>query len=120
MGLERFKVSLEKGLFLAMFSQVFYLILSRADGRYLVAKPKATAQETEASYLLMFHEHFDALSYLNAHGSDIAERFAVESVSGNQLKSLLNRWGFTGVGIVQDPLVPQIEFFSHNPSWFQT
>jgi hypothetical protein len=58
----------------------------------------------------MFREHFDALSYLNTHGSDVADRFAVESVSGTQLKNLLKRWGFTGVGIVQDPLVPQIEF----------
>ena len=92
-----------------MFSQIYYLILSRADGRYLVAKP----QESEESYLLMFLEGFDALSYLNAHGANVAERFAVESVSGNQLKGILQRWGFTGVGIVQDPLVPQIEFLTY-------
>lgn len=92
-----------------MFSQIYYLILSRADGRYLVAKP----QESEESYLLMFRERFDALSYLNAHGSNVADRFAVESVSGNQLKGVLQRWGFTGVGIVQDPLVPQIEFLTY-------
>lgn len=94
-----------------MFSQIYYLILSRADGRYLVAQPQGSADSTGASYLLMFREHFDALSYLNAHGFDVADRFAVESVSGSQLKNLLKRWGFTGVGIVQDPLVPQIEFF---------
>lgn len=93
-----------------MFSQIHYLILSRADGRYLVAKPNASDDPTAASYLLMFREHFDALSYLNTHGADVADRFAVESVSGTQLKGLLKRWGFTGVGIVQDPLVPQIEF----------
>jgi hypothetical protein len=96
-----------------MFSQIYYLILSRADGRYLVAKPQASTQESEESYLLMFRERFDALSYLNAHGSNVADRFAVESVSGNQLKGLLQRWGFTGVGIVQDPLVPQIEFLTY-------
>ena len=96
-----------------MFSQIYYLILSRADGRYLVAQPNVGAQETEAGYLLMFRERFDALSYLNAHGADAADRFAVESVSGTQLKGLLKRWGFTGVGIVQDPLVPQIEFLIH-------
>ncbi|HEY9822460.1 MAG TPA: hypothetical protein V6D35_17065 [Candidatus Sericytochromatia bacterium] len=96
-----------------MFSQIYYLILSRADGRYLVAKPNATASEAGDSYLLMFREHFDALSYLNAHGVGVADRFAVESVSGTQLKGLLKRWGFTGVGIVQDPLVPQIEFLEH-------
>lgn len=96
-----------------MFSQIHYLILSRADGRYLVAKPNASDDTTGASYLLMFREHFDALSYLNTHGADVADRFAVESVSGTQLKGLLKRWGFTGVGIVQDPLVPQIEFLEH-------
>ncbi|NEQ25240.1 MAG: hypothetical protein F6K28_40450 [Microcoleus sp. SIO2G3] len=96
-----------------MFTQIYYLILSRADGRYLVAQPDASSSDAGASYLLMFRERFDALSYLNAHGSDVADRFAVESVSGSQLKGLLQRWGFTGVGIVQDPLVPQIEFLEH-------
>jgi hypothetical protein len=99
-----------------MFSQIYYLILSRTDGRYLAAKPRGGSQETGAGYLLMFREHFDALSYLNTHGSDVADRFAVESVSGTQLKGLLNRWGFIGVGIVQDPLVPQIEFLEHDRS----
>ncbi|HEY9795142.1 MAG TPA: hypothetical protein V6D30_05825 [Leptolyngbyaceae cyanobacterium] len=97
-----------------MFSQIHYLILSRAEGRYLVAQPNAGNDSAGAGYLLMFREHFDALSYLNAHGSDVADRFAVESVSGTQLKGLLKRWGFAGVGIVQDPLVPQIEFLSHD------
>lgn len=93
-----------------MFSQIHYLILSRADGRYLVATNNLGTDSATASYLLMFREHFDALSYLNTHGADVADRFTVESVSGTQLKGLLQRWGFTGVGIVQDPLVPQIEF----------
>lgn len=93
-----------------MFSQTYYLILSRADGRYVVAKPNTSNDSVEAGYLLMFREHFDALSYLNTHGSDVVDRFTVESVSGTQLKNLLKRWGFAGVGIVQDPLVPQIEF----------
>lgn len=97
-----------------MFSQIYYLILSRADGRYLVAKPNTGNDSAEVSYLLMFREHFDALSYLNTHGSNIADRFAVESVSGTQLKNLLKRWGFAGVGIVQDPLVPQIEFLEQD------
>lgn len=96
-----------------MLSQIYYLILSRADGRYLVARPGSHADSTGVTYLLMFREHFDALSYLNTHGGNVADRFAVESVSGTQLKGLLQRWGFTGVGIVQDPLVPQIEFFSN-------
>ncbi len=99
-----------------MFSQIYYLILSRADGRYLVAKPNPSSNESDAGYLLMFREHFDALSYLNTHGADVVDRFAVESVSGTQVKNLLQRWGFSGVGIVQDPLVPQIEFLSHSSS----
>ncbi|HBL62161.1 MAG TPA: hypothetical protein DDZ80_28290 [Cyanobacteria bacterium UBA8803] len=95
-----------------MFTQVYYLILSRTDGRYLVAQPKASTREGNAGYLLMFREQFDALSYLNTHGADVADRFAVESISPSQLKGLLRRWGFKGVGIVQDPLVPQIEFLA--------
>jgi hypothetical protein len=97
-----------------MFSQIYYLILSRADGRYLVAQVNRDDDSAGTKYLLMFREHFDALSYLNAHAADVADRFAVESVSGTQLKGLLKRWGFTGVGIVQDPLVPQIEFLEQD------
>ena len=100
-----------------MFSQIYYLIRSRADGRYLVAKPDTGDNPTIGGYLLMFREHFDALSYLNTHGSDVADRLAVESISGSQLKGLLYRWGFSGVGIVQDPLIPQIEFFSQESSF---
>ncbi len=95
-----------------MLSEVYYLLRSRVDGKYLVAKPNPN--QAESTYLLMFREDFDALSYLNAHGADVAERFAVESITGNQLKNLLQRWGFKGVGIVQDPLTPQVEFLSHN------
>ena len=62
----------------------------------------------------MFREHFDALSYLNTHGSDVADRFGVESVPGTQVGSLLKRWGFTGVGVVQDPWLPKIEFLTHS------
>jgi hypothetical protein len=51
---------------------------------------------------------------LNAHAGDMADRFGVESISGSQLKGLLQRWGFNGVGIVQDPLVPNIEFLTTN------
>jgi len=96
-----------------MLSQVYYLVRSRADGRYLVAHPRTDAESGETpSYLLMFREHFEALSYLNTHGLAVAERFAVESVPATQIVSLLKRWGFTGVGIVQDPLLPKIEFLS--------
>jgi len=75
-----------------MFSQVYYLVRSRADGRYLVAHPNTDAEPSKSSYLLMFREHFDALSYLNTHGSDTADRFGVESVPGSQVGGLLKRW----------------------------
>ncbi|MBD1870606.1 hypothetical protein H6F88_09000 [Oculatella sp. FACHB-28] len=100
-------------------SQVFYLVRSRVDGQYLVAHPKPTnppAQEqssqSDSGYLLMFQEHFDALSYLNTHGAAVADRFAVESIPNTQLNGLLKRWGFIGIGVVKDPLLPQIEFLS--------
>ncbi|MEB3180389.1 MAG: hypothetical protein VKL59_15360 [Nostocaceae cyanobacterium] len=89
-----------------MLSQVYYLIRSTSDGSYLVARPKSQP----AGYLLLFREHFDALSYLNTHGADVANRFAVESLPSTQLGGLLKRWSFQGVGIVQDPLLPKIEF----------
>lgn len=98
-----------------MLSQIYYLIRSRTDGRYLVAHPNQDLPLGKASgYLLLFREQFEALSYLNTHGFDVAEQFAVESIPGTQLGGLLQRWGFAGVGIVQDPLLPKIEFLSPN------
>ncbi|PIG92749.1 hypothetical protein [Gloeocapsopsis sp. IPPAS B-1203] len=95
-------------------SQIYYLIRSRADGRYLVAHPRVTSTSSaENGYLLMFREDFDALSYLNTHGADVANQFAVESVAESQIGSLLQRWGFFGVGIVQDPLLPRVEFLTN-------
>jgi len=100
-------------------SQVFYLIRSRADGQYLVARPKVStapkgSPQADPGYVLMFREHFDALSYLNTHGATVSDRFAVESIPDTQLSSLLKRWGFTGLGVVEDPLLPRIEFLLHN------
>jgi len=91
-----------------MFSQIYYLIRSKVDGQYIAAKPDKTA--TGAGYLLMFNEDFDALSYLNTHAPDVANRFAIESISGSQIKGLIQRWGFTGIGVVEDPLLPKIQF----------
>jgi hypothetical protein len=90
-----------------MFSETFYLVRSQADGRHLAAHPNP---DDTSTYLLLFKEHFDALSYLNTHAGDLATRFGVESIPGSQLKDLLKRWGFQGVGIVTDALIPQIEF----------
>ncbi|MFH7027787.1 MAG: hypothetical protein ACHBN1_20915 [Heteroscytonema crispum UTEX LB 1556] len=89
-----------------MLSQVYYLVRSKADGSYLAARPNSEG----LGYLLLFREHFDALSYLNTHAAELANRFSVESLPGTQLGSLLKRWGFNGVGIVNDPLIPNIEF----------
>ncbi|MBD2499350.1 hypothetical protein [Anabaena azotica] len=93
-----------------MLSEVHYLIRSKADGRYLTARPS----EDTSGYLLLFREHFDALSYLNTHAADLANRFTVESLPGTQLGGLLKRWGFTGVAVVTDPLVPKVEFLQHS------
>lgn len=100
-----------------MFSEIFYLIRSKTDGQYLVARPRQSADPDappDPGFLLMFREYADALSYLNTHGSSVANRFAVESIPGSQLKSLLKRWSFTGVGMVQDPLLPQIQFMQQD------
>jgi hypothetical protein len=97
-----------------MFSEVFYLIRSKADGQYLVARTGARDdREAQAQYILIFKEHYDALSYINTHGADVADRFGVESIAGSQLGNLMKRWGFAGMGLVQDPLVPRIEFLQH-------
>jgi hypothetical protein len=100
-----------------MFAEIFYLIRSRADGQYLVARPRAAHPEEkpDPGFLLMFKEHADALSYLNTHATFLADRFAVESIPGSQLKNLIKRWGFTGVGMVQDPLIPRINFLQQDP-----
>jgi hypothetical protein len=100
-------------------SEIFYLIRSKTDGQYLVARPRlvdAPEGESSSGFLLLFKEHFDALSYLNTHGSDVAPRFAVESIPRDQVGSILKRWGFTGVGIVQDPLLPRVEFLQQDSS----
>lgn len=93
-----------------MFSEVYYLVRSPADGRYLTAHPEKEGM----AYLLLFREHFDALSYLNTHGGELANRLAVESLPGSQLGGLLKRWDFVGVGIVTDPLIPKIDFLKHS------
>ncbi|MBL1179150.1 hypothetical protein [Pantanalinema sp. GBBB05] len=103
-----------------MYSQVYYLVRSRADGSYLAARlddRDATAsdrQPPKQGYLLLFQEHFDALSYLNTHGGGTTDRFAVESIPMSQLESLLKRWDFSGIGIVQDPLIPKVEFLARS------
>lgn len=90
------------------YSQTYYLLRSRADGNYIVAH----LQPSDSGYLLLFQEDFEALSYLNAHAAAVANKFAVESLPKTQLGNVLKRWGFHGIGIVQDPLIPRIEFMA--------
>ncbi|MDZ7958509.1 MAG: hypothetical protein RMY34_11630 [Aulosira sp. DedQUE10] len=89
-----------------MLSEVYYLVRSKSDGRYLTARPN----DETSGYLLLFKENFDALSYLNTHAGEVANRFSVEFIPGTQVNNLLKRWGFSGIGIVTDPLLPKVEF----------
>ncbi|MGP1371320.1 MAG: hypothetical protein ACTS3T_00725 [Almyronema sp.] len=93
-----------------MFSESYYLLRSNIDGRYLVAQPRTEAGESAGSFLLLFQADYEAMSYLNTHAEPVADRFALEPVSGNQLTQVMDRWSFTGVGLVKDPLTPQVEF----------
>jgi hypothetical protein len=90
-----------------MNAALYYTIRSRVDGNYLVAHPDLEARDR---YLLVFAEHYEALSYLNTHAQEIASQFTVESVGQSQLRSILDRWQYQGIGVVQDPLLPRIEF----------
>ena len=93
-----------------MLSQFNYLIRSQKDGKYLVARVETENSAERASYLLVFKEDYEALSYINTHGKAMSSRLSVESVSATQLKSILQRWGYQGVGYVEDPLIPEIKF----------
>ncbi len=94
-----------------MLSETYYLIRSKADGRYLAARPN---EDDASTFVLLFRENFDALSYINTHAGDLANRLGIETVSGTQLKTVLQRWSFNGVGMVTDPLLPKIEFLSQS------
>ncbi|MGF1538890.1 MAG: hypothetical protein ACFCU5_00325 [Pleurocapsa sp.] len=87
-----------------------YLIRSQKDGKYLVARVQNSEDRPGESYLLLFTEDYQALSYINTHGQSMSDRLTVESASPTQIKSLLQRWGYQGLGLVTDPLLPTIEF----------
>ena len=100
-----------------MMSQLYYLLRSRADGSYLVARPRGQGdldQPPPAGFLLVFTADYDALSYLNAHAPDLSDRFAVETVTATALKPLISRWRFEGLGLVNDPRLPEVEFFNRS------
>jgi hypothetical protein len=94
-----------------MLLQINYVIRSKKDGKYLIARlPEADG--LEATYLLVFQQDYDALSYINSHGKEFSDLLTVETVSPTQLKGMLKRWNYAGFGIVKDPLVPDIQFVS--------
>ncbi len=91
--------------------QNYYLLRSRQNGEYVAARqPGKTEDAPTQRYVLIFQQDHEALSYLNAHAADVSDRFAVEMNSLKQLKTSLERLGFAGVGLVSDPLVPQVDF----------
>lgn len=98
-------------------SQIYYLLRARADGRYLAARLRAPDPQTgpQTGFLLVFKADYDALSYLNAHAPDLSDQFAVETITPASLKPILSRWNFQGLGMVEDPRLPNIEFFNRSP-----
>jgi hypothetical protein len=96
-------------------SLLYYLLRSRADGRYLAARLRTDGPDPAAQFLLVFQADYDALSYLNAHAPEVSDLFVVETLAPTHLKPLLGRWDFQGLGMVQDPRLPDIEFFNRTP-----
>jgi hypothetical protein len=94
-----------------MFSQVYYLLRAKKDGKYLVAHQTNQAGKKQ-SYLLIFTQDFEALSYLNNHAPEYVKEFCLESASHQQLKLIIARWGFSGLAMVEDSLIPQVNFLS--------
>ncbi len=92
--------------------QTYYLIRSQADGSYVVAHPETRSGRSSAGYLLLFREHFDALIYVNTHAPSAKEKVAVEAIVESQIPPVLKRWSFAGMGFVQDPLIPKIDFLT--------
>ena len=90
-----------------MLGDVHYVLRSRADGRYLTAQPDATDGQ---SYLLLFKEDYEAREYLNRFAPDLGDRLTVEAVPLPQLKPVLQRWGYRGVALVEEPLLPSFQF----------
>ena len=98
-----------------MINTPYYLLRSNSTGQYLVARPPVEGGHPELAtdpFLLLFIADFDALSYLNAHAKDYAPQFSVEYCDRTKIKSICDRWSYKGVGVVNDPLVPQVEFMS--------
>ena len=95
-----------------MGSQGYYVLRSRQDGRHLAAQ--GGSADVPKSFLLLFGADHEALSYLSTHAPDLRPQFSVEWLAPNQVKDLLARWGFAGVGLVRDALTPQVEFLERD------
>lgn len=98
-----------------MFSQAYYLLRSKIDGQYLAARLKTveTRQEVDSNFILVFKEDYDALSYLSTHAPEVASQFGLESAMGSQLTGIMQRWGYKGIGMVEDPIEPRIQFVNY-------
>ncbi|MEL7354242.1 MAG: hypothetical protein AAFN38_22680 [Cyanobacteria bacterium J06560_5] len=98
-----------------MLTTPYYLLRANSTGQYLVARPPVEGGHPELPtepFLLLFIADFDALSYLNAHAGEHAAQFSVEYCDQTKIKGICDRWSYKGVGIVNDPLVPSVEFLS--------
>jgi hypothetical protein len=87
--------------------ELYYVLRSRMNGQFLVAHPDVNPQQR---YILVFKADYEAMSYLNAHAAKTQEQLATECLSASQLKANMDRWGFQGIGLVEDPLLPSIQF----------
>ncbi|NER81308.1 MAG: hypothetical protein F6K42_17425 [Leptolyngbya sp. SIO1D8] len=94
-----------------MYSQVYYLLRSKQDGRHLAARPDGETGSSK-TFLLLFPADHEALSYLSTHAPEVRDRFTVESLPAYQLKSVITRWGFAGIGVVSDPIAPTVQFLA--------
>lgn len=100
-----------------MLAESYYLIQSSRTGHYLAAHPAQGSKppaQPDAGFLLLFRDGVDARSYLNTHAGELASQFRIDAIQRDKLAALLKRWQFRGVGLVNDPLVPQIEFLVHS------
>jgi hypothetical protein len=87
--------------------ELYYVLRSRLNGQFLVAHPDPDSQQ---NYVLVFKADYEALSYLNTHAAIAQDQLAVECLTAPQLRTNLDRWGFQGIGLVQDPIIPSIQF----------
>lgn len=96
-----------------MLSQNYFVVRSQTSGQYLVAHP---SEDPSVGFLLVFSNDYDALSYLNTHAQSSRGDGRVETIAVASLRPTLDRWQLKGIGVVSDPLIPQVEFFQIGPS----